>query len=63
MKFALEIGIGNAAFEPDATLEISRILRELSAHVRSVAVLENAGMTLYDQNGNCVGVARFVKQG
>ena len=53
MNFKLEIKCDNAAFEPDARREISRILSRAASHLEN-PIDENTGI-LRDINGNRVG--------
>jgi hypothetical protein len=65
MKFNLTIDCDNAAFHPDPTPEIERILAKLAKEVQShlgfynSAELCYAEKALFDINGNRVGTARM----
>jgi len=56
MKCVIEIDMDNAAFEEDGSIELSRILGDLTSYVESVGIINTS---IRDSNGNTVGTMRF----
>lgn len=58
-KFAIVIGLGNAAFEGDnLTYEVTRLLRDAASRIeQGFCPFHTGGMILKDINGNTVGHA------
>lgn len=53
MKYDIRIDMNNAAFAPDAHVELSRILLEIASKLEQGEMLQ----TILDANGNTVGQA------
>lgn len=54
-KFAFVVDLSNAAFDPDAAPEISRLLRDAADRVDAGWTGEHTTGVLKDHNGNTVG--------
>jgi hypothetical protein len=52
MKVTITIDCNNAAFEPSASFELERILRQLAKHIGRTSMHD---MNISDINGNTVG--------
>ena len=70
MKLTIEIEMGNAAFQDDPTLELSRIMetvagkisRQLQREDGCICVALEIDDKLLDRNGNTVGFVKLEKQ-
>ncbi|OEV30630.1 hypothetical protein AN219_09715 [Streptomyces nanshensis] len=55
MKFVLEVGMGDTAFDGDAAAELGRILRYWGGNLRHYDLKPGTGETLYDSGYREVG--------
>lgn len=62
MKFKLTIDMDNAAFEPEESAEVSKILTDLAEYFSELPAVDlTTRGNVYDTNGNRVGEWKVTK--
>jgi len=61
MKAVIKINMDNAAFDPEPSIELGRILREVADEVDPWPIKPGSRMILRDINGNTVGELKVSK--
>jgi len=59
MQYTVTIDTGNAAFDGNPAIEVSRILAQLVRQIEESGQSHSEAFRLFDRNGNRVGLATF----